>query len=285
MEIFLSVLYLIFMCVFMIAYTGSFVINLVRAIKINNSMKVEYNTVKAKVLEVIKDKKRVFIKVEYVSPESRISFIDIIEMTEKEFKDQYYVDQELNIYYPNVKDFKRVTCFPTYLEGQPIKIKSGTLVSDFLLAIVSIFMVGWVISLIINLGGFYIFNDNNTSAESMQGCGSFTNALIYLLPVFMYVTTIPYLLERFTMASKEENQNYLKLYGAKCLAEVKTFKFSSSKNEKGTKESMMTIEFYDSKGDLIKAHLNSFMYTETQEQYVNILYDPKNPKNVVYMRR
>ena len=35
----------------------------------------------------------------------------------------------------------------------------------------------------------------------------------------------------------------------------------------------------------IKANLNSFMYTETQEQYVNILYDVHHPKNVVYMRK
>lgn len=47
----------------------------------------------------------------------------------------------------------------------------------------------------------------------------------------------------------------------------------------------MEIEFYNNKGEKIKANLNSFMYTETQEQYVNILYDVHHPKNVVYMRK
>lgn len=285
MDIVLSVVYYIFMCFFMVAYTGCFIINFIRAYKINKSMKVSYATVKAKVIEIVKEKKRIFVKIEYMSPTNYIKFIDFVEMTEKEFNDQYYVDQEIEIYYPKVDDLKRVTCFPIYLEGQPIKMKAGPLVSDFLLACVSIFMVGWVTTLVINLGGFYIFNDANTTAEAASNCTSFSSALIYLLPVFMYVTTIPYLIERFTMASKEENQNYLKLYGAKCMAEVKTFKFSNTKNDKGVKESVLTIEFYDSKGELIKANLNSFMYTETQEQYVNVLYDLKNPKNVVYMRK
>lgn len=285
MDIVLSVVYYIFMCFFMVAYTGCFVVNFIRAYKINKIMKVKYLSVNAKVIEIIKEKKRVFVKVEYKSATNYVNFIDFFELTEKEFKDQYYVDQELKIYYPNVDDLKRVTCFPTYLEGQPIKMKTGPLVSDFLLAAVSIFMVGWVTTLVIKLGGFYIFNDANTSVEAAGNCASFSSALVYMLPVFMYITTIPYLIERFTLASKEENQNYLKLYGAKCMAEVKTFKFSNTKNDKGVKESILTIEFYDNKGELIKANLNSFMYTETQEQYVNILYDLKNPKNVVYMRK
>ena len=69
------------------------------------------------------------------------------------------------------------------------------------------------------------------------------------------------------------------------MAEVKTYKFGRNKDAKGNKESMLQIEFYDNKGNLVQANLNSYMYTETQEQYINILYDLKNPKNVVYMRK
>lgn len=78
-------------------------------------------------MEVIHEKKRVYVKVEYVSPTNFVKFVDYFEFTEKSFNDQYYVDQELGIYYPKVDDLKRVTCFPTYLEGNKIKIKAAPL--------------------------------------------------------------------------------------------------------------------------------------------------------------
>ncbi len=280
----ISIIYYIFIVLFMLGYIACFIINLVRAIKVNNEMKKAYNTIKAKVIEIIKDKKRVYVKVEYTSNINFVKFVEFYEFTEKEFNDQYYVDQELEIYYPNVDNMKRVTCFPTYLQGEKIKVKTAPIVTDAILAVVGILMTGWFTSLIINLGGFHIFNDGNMNA-SVSGCGDFTSFLIYLLPLFMYLSTIPYVIERLTSCSKEENQSYLKLYGAKCMAEVKTYKFGRNKDAKGNKESIIDIEFYNNKGELIKAHLNSFMYTETQEQYINILYDLKNPKNVVYMRK
>lgn len=285
MNVVLSIIYYICIVAFMFGYIVCFIINLIRAIKVNNSMKEDYSKVNANVVEVIHEKKRVYVKVEYVSPTNFVKFVDYFEFTEKSFNDQYYVDQELGIYYPKVDDLKRVTCFPTYLEGNKIKIKAAPLVTDAFLAIVGIFMTGWFTTLIIKSGGFNIFNSTNTNPENLFNCASFSSILVYMLPLFMYITTIPYLIERLTTASKEENQNYLKLYGAKCMAEVKTFKFGRNKDAKGNKESLIEIEFYNNKGELIKANLNSFMYTETQEQYINILYDLKNPKNVVYMRK
>jgi hypothetical protein len=279
----LSIGYYILIVLFMFMYIACFILNLIRAIKVNKSMKVSYETVKGKVLEIINEKKRVYVKVEYMSPTNHINFVDFFEFTEKEFGDQYYVDQEVEIYYPNVSNFKRVTCFPTYLQGEKIKVKMGPVVTDLILAIVGVLMTGWFTSLIIQLGGFYIFNQGNTSSENIADCGSFSSALIYMLPLFMFISTIPYVIERLTTASKEENQTYLKLSGAKCMAEVKTYKFGRNKDAKGNKESMLQIEFYDNKGNLVQANLNSFMYTETQEQYINILYDLKNPKNVVYL--
>ena len=65
-------------------------------------------------------------------------------------------------------------------------------------------------------------------------------------------------------------------------AEVKTFKFTKNKNNQGTKESALEIEFFTNAGEKVNCSLNSFLYTETQEQYIDILYDESNPKNVVY---
>jgi len=53
MGVFLSVLYYIFIVLFMFAYIACFIINLIRAIRVNKGMKESYNTVKAKVTEII----------------------------------------------------------------------------------------------------------------------------------------------------------------------------------------------------------------------------------------
>ncbi len=285
MGIAFGIIYYVFIVAFMVAYTVCFIIGLIRAIKVNKSMKQKCESANGKVIEIIKEKKRVYVKVEYTSPGNRIKFVDFFEFTEKEFADQYYVDQEVKIYYPEVENQKKVTCFPTYLEGVKIKVQSGPIVTDAMFMGVGIFMTCWLTYIIATIGSINIGSIIATDVASASGCGSYGTMIIFLLPLFMYVMTIPYIIERFTMAPKEQNQSYLKLCGAKSMAEVKTFKFSRNKDAKGNKESMMEIEFYNNKGEKIKANLNSFMYSETQEQYINILYDIKNPKNVVYMRK
>ncbi len=284
MNIFLSILYYFCIVAFAIAYIVCFILNLVREIKITKQMKKECKEVEAKVTEIIREKKRVYVKVEYISPTNHIKFIDYFEFTVKEFNDQYYVDQDIKIYYPNIDGLKRITYFPVFLDKSKIKVKISNLFTDGLLSFVGIFMTIWLTSLVVALKGFNIFNNYNTSPDNLLNCNT-SSPLIYLLVIFMFVTTIPYIIERLVSAPREENQNYLKLYGAKSMAEVKTFKFSRNKDANGNKESLLEIEFYDNKGELVKARLNSFMYTQTQEQIINILYDLKNPKNVVYMRK
>lgn len=281
----IGIIYYVFILTFMVAYTVCFIVNLIRAIRVNKSMKQECASVKGKVVEIIKEKKRVYVKVEYFSPTNRVKFVDYFEFTEKEFADQYYVDQDVEILYPILKDEKKVTCFPTYLSGMKIKVQSGPIVTDGMFMGVGIFMSVWLTYLIISIKSIDLMKIVATDIASNAGCGSYGTMIIFLLPFFMYVMTIPYIIERFTMAPKEQNQSYLKLCGAKSMAEVKTFKFSRNKDAKGNKESMMEIEFFNNKGEKIKANLNSFMYSETQEQYISILYDIRNPKNVVYMRK
>ena len=45
----------------------------------------------------------------------------------------------------------------------------------------------------------------------------------------------------------------------------------------------MTIEYRNHLGELTQTMLSSYAYTETQEEYIDVIYDPKNPKNVVYL--
>lgn len=70
MNVVLSIIYYICIVAFMFGYIVCFIINLIRAIKVNNSMKEDYSKVNAKVVEVIHEKKRVYVKVEYVDRKS-----------------------------------------------------------------------------------------------------------------------------------------------------------------------------------------------------------------------
>ncbi|MEI3505332.1 MAG: hypothetical protein V8Q77_03545 [Bacilli bacterium] len=117
---FMSIAYITIIMGFMVVYITAFVLNLIRAKKVNKEMKKSCRSVKGKIVEIVKEKKRVFIRVEYTSPSNYTKFVDYFDLTEKEFNDQYYVDQEVEIYYPQIENWKPVTCFPTYLEGQPI---------------------------------------------------------------------------------------------------------------------------------------------------------------------
>ena len=82
----------------------------------------------------------------------------------------------------------------------------GPIVTDIILAVVGVLMTGWFTSLIIQLGGFYIFNQGNTSSENIADCGSFSSALIYMLPLFMFVSTIPYVIERLQLLQKKKTK-------------------------------------------------------------------------------
>lgn len=295
MNLILNGLVLLVAFLFAAAYLYSLILNLFRALKVNKVIKESPNAVTGRVVEIIKQKSRVFVKVEYVSTVNRSKFIDVFELTYKEFNDQYYEGQEVKIYYPETKNLKRVNCFPTYLEGQKIGLESGPLFTDIILFAGGVFVFVSILSTLLTkdeatgltglqwngrplVTGF----DLNTVSTGATGC--FQVLYLFVIVIF-YMMLFTYLLERIAGMTAQHKQSYLKICGLRAMAEVKTFKFGRSKNAQGQKESQMKIEFCTSAGEKVACDLSSFLYTETQEQYVDILYDEKNPKNVVYMRK
>ena len=65
---FMSIAYITIIMGFMVVYITAFVLNLIRAKKVNKEMKKSCRSVKGKIVEIVKEKKRVFIRVEYTSP-------------------------------------------------------------------------------------------------------------------------------------------------------------------------------------------------------------------------
>ena len=62
---FMSIAYITIIMGFMVVYITAFVLNLIRAKKVNKEMKKSCRSVKGKIFEIVKEKKRVFIRVEY----------------------------------------------------------------------------------------------------------------------------------------------------------------------------------------------------------------------------
>lgn len=282
------------------AYVLNLIINLRRALKVNKVIKsnskdnCESSTyVQGNVVEVDKQKSRVYVHVEYTSPANGSRFINVFELTHKEFNDQYYVGQEVKIYYADTKELEKVNCFPVYLEGQKIGLEMGPLVTDIILVAGGLYVFITILLQLLQAdetgliglqwnGRPFIESTRNldTTVEGTVAC--FSGVYIFVIAIF-YVMLFTYLKERITGMSITHKNNYLKICGLQSRAEVKTFKFAKQKNANGTKESVMEIEFFTRKGEKVNCELRSYLYTESQEQFINILYDEKSPSNVVYL--
>lgn len=282
LNILINVVFLLITFGFMCLYLVSLIMNLVRSIKVIKSVKKSPKKIAGKVVEITEDKKGVYVKYKYTSPVNNQIFTDMIILNKKDFKDQYYVDQDIEIVYPDVEKYKRVYYFPKFINDQKVKIESGPLFTDILLVCAGVGIFAYTLFLMINVKAFS-GSVQLIGSSSSEEIVSVFNMFSFLAILVIYFMLFSYVLERLISGSVEHTHNYLKLCGIMGTAKVITFKFGRTKDANGNKESQMKIEFYDN-GDLIQTNLNSHLYTETQEEYIKILYDPKHPKTTVYLR-
>jgi len=282
-----NVVFLIVTIIFLGGYVFSLVLNLTRAIKTNKILKANPQYVEATITEVTKVKKRIYVKAQFISQSNHRPFDTVFELTENEFKDQYYVGQKLNIIYPKIEGTKQIHCFPVFLEGQKIKLEAGPIFTDSIMVAAGLFITIYSIFRMITTnafkGGVPLISMAQLSGteDAIPATFSLFNFVIFLV---IYVVLISYLIERIIGISKDHSENYLKIYGLLVKAEVVTYKFTRTKNEKGIRQSQVKIAFSTNKGEKVEAEIYSFMYTENQEQYISILYDPRRPKMAVYLK-
>lgn len=277
MNIFITILFLIVNVGFLAAYTVNFILCLRRDIKAKNKLKSSPLEVEGTVKEIESNGKRIFMLVDFISPKSLTSFTHQFEFTPNEINmEDYHKGSKVTILYNDVTDEKKVLNFPFVLKGNKIKLEKGPLFTNLAMMVVSLY--GTINHLVRSIIG-NAFTDNSVSIEKIYG-----NYLYPFIIVLLYAVLMTYLIDSLTNAPKEDNQNYLKIYGVRAKARVVTFKFGRGKNQKGLKESMLEIEYYTKTGEKINTRLNSFLYTETQEEYIDIIYDDKQPKNVVYLK-
>ena len=77
MQLAFSIVYYALLVIFMGVYIASFIVNLIRAIKGNKEFKRKPESVKGQVIDIHKDNKTIYVKVEFVSPASRHKFLEI----------------------------------------------------------------------------------------------------------------------------------------------------------------------------------------------------------------
>lgn len=252
-------------------YIFNFIISLIRDIKAKNKFKTnDYLTVEGTVIKIDENKKFTYVIIEFIGPKNLISFTQTFQYTLEEFKNNpYEVGDKVKLAYNDVSNVKRLHTFPIIIEGSKPKLEKGAIFAN--LALVGV------------AGYFSIYILITTINKWSEEFGNIFSGTYVLIVLMIYVVLLTYLIESIFSIPKTENQNYLKAYGHHTKARVVTFKLGGKKNPKGFKESRMTIEYRNHLGELTKTMLSSYAYTETQEEYIDVIYDPKNPKNVVYL--
>lgn len=256
-------------------YFYNMLINMIRTNQVKKELINNCAAVEGTVSKLITKKKKTYVKVRFTSPTNGMLFEMFYEYFTDDWKERAKVGDKITIIYPEVSKVKKVTAFPTFLEGDKIKMPIGAFVTDLMLLLFSAYVV---YSLTYNMIQKNAFVKDVPVTEVTSG-------IMLILYLVMHFLLLTYVFDRLNNAPTQENQNYLQLYGIQTNAEVTTFKFVGQKNSKGYKESQMEIEYFNGVGEKIKAKCASYYYSETQEQFVCILYDPKNNKNVVYIKQ
>ena len=271
MDTIFKITFIVINFIFLGLYTFNFIISLIRDIKSKNKFKTnDYLTVEGTVIKIDENKKFTYVIIEFTGPKNLIAFTQTFQYTVEEFKkNPYEVGDKVKLAYNDVSNVKKLHTFPIIIEGSKPKLEKGAIFAN--LALVGVAGYFSIYVLITTL---------NKWSEEFANIFSGTYVLIVLM---IYVVLLTYLIESIFSIPKTENQNYLKAYGHHTKARVVTFKLGGKKNPKGFKESRMTIEYRNHLGELTQTMLSSYAYTETQEEYIDVIYDPKNPKNVVYL--
>lgn len=273
MDNFYKITFIVINFIFLVVYIVNFIISLTRDIKAKKLLKTnEYKTIDATVIDIQKTKRNTSVLAEFIGPSNLVLFAHSFEMSHEEFnKNPYEIGQKIKLAYLDVSNKKKIHIFPLIIEGTKPRLDKGPLFANgALVGVATYFSINVLITTLSNYNKLFteIFN----------------SAYVFIV-LLIYFVLFSYLTESLFSIPRVENHNYLKLYGNATKARVITFKLGRSKNARGFKESRMTIEYRNHLGELTQTNLSSYMYTETQEEYIDIVYDPKNPKNVVYLRK
>ena len=277
---FFKILYLVILGLFLLVFIYNFIQSLVRDIKAKKMLKENPIAVKGKIRDVQQVKGRIYLSVDFTSSHNRLFFSQTYELFEGDIKlEDYPIGKEVEIYHNDMSQSTKVRNFPVGLEGVKVKLEKGLIFLNSALIFLGVFVIGNTLSMYITQNAF------TTDIPLVGEGGIYSNYFYMLLMFVIYFILTNYIVGSIFDTPRQELQNYLKFYGNIAKARVITYKFGRNKNGRGVKESIITLEFNTNTGEKVETKLTSFLYTETQEEYIDILYDPKNPKTVVYLKQ
>lgn len=277
---FFKISYLIIISLFLVAFCINFGISLYRDLKSKKALKTNPIHQKGIVRDVQTVKGKVFVTVEFTSNHNRLLLSNVFELFESDLKGKTYtVGQEVDMIYNYVTNEKKIKNFPLLLADSKVKLEKGVLFLNSAL----IFMAGFILANTIFM--YAQTNALSTDIPLVGEGGLYENYFYILLMFVIYFILCNYMVSTIFDAPRKDVQNYLKFYGNVAKARVITYKFGKAKNSRGLKESIIELEYSTNSGEQVKAKLTSFMYTESQDEYIDIIYDPKNTKSVVYLKQ
>ena len=277
---FFKISYLIIISLFLVAFCINFGISLYRDLKAKKALKTNPIHQKGIVRDVQTVKGKVFVTVEFTSNHNRLLLSNVFELFESDLKGKTYtVGQEVDMIYNDVTNEKKIKNFPLLLADSKVKLEKGVLFLNSAL----IFMAGFILANTIFM--YAQTNALSTDIPLVGEGGLYENYFYILLMFVIYFILCNYMVSTIFDAPRKDVQNYLKFYGNVAKARVITYKFGKAKNSRGLKESIIELEYSTNSGEQVKAKLTSFMYTESQDEYIDVIYDPKNTKSVVYLKQ
>ncbi len=279
---FLKYLYLIILSLFMLGFIFNFAYSLYKDITTKKNIKKNPMHITGKIIETKQVKNRIYLLVEFTSDHNRLLFTETYELFDSDLKlEDYPVGKEVDLIYGDVSNLKKVRAFPLLMADLKVKLEKGPIFLNSCLVAMGAFILVQTILTFINKHAF----TSDIPLITMNGVeGIYPNYLYILLMAVIYFIVVQYMVTNLIDTPRKDLQNYLKIYGNVAKARVKTYKFGRNKDSKGNKESLIELEFRTNEGVQVDTKLSSFLYTETQEEYIDIIYDPKNPKNIVYLK-
>lgn len=290
MDHLLKIGYLALNCLFFVFFIINLIVTLIRQTKAKKLLITHPLTVKGKVRQIKKTDKKNYLTIEFVSPQSLINFTQVYQFAVKDKAlNDFSEGQEIELKYYDYKKLlgnkegkkKKLRCFPLVLKDDKPKLDSGIVFINIALVGMGLYMLWFLFDQFIRVNGF----SPSTPFVGEADKAIYASWLPVIVMLVVYAVLGNFILDNVFSIPRLDNQNYLKIAGYRAKGRVVTFKLVGKKNNKGFKESEIKIEYYDYLGQKIEATLNSYLYTETQEEYIDILYDPYNTSNVVYLKQ
>lgn len=273
----MAIVFIVILSLFILFFITVMVINTLRLKKTNERLKTNKGVLEGIIEKVVTDDKNITMLVGFKSPTSLQGFNKRFVLSRKNHLPENYKEgQAIRLQYPKYDEAEKVLFFPIYLDGEKPQFNANFLYGSLALTVATVALLVYMI--------FY-FIQKDAFNKNINDFFNLFNSFYIMFLSLGYVIAINAMVTILITPSQESFHDYLKVYGIKATARVKTYKFGRSKDSHGNKECYLQIEYTTTTGEKVETRLSSFLYFQNQDEFIDILYTPNNTRNVVFFRR